>query len=211
MIAHALDATLRLLAPSRCPGCDLPLGAAAQEVFCSACEPLLERASQQPPSLGAAVYVYAGPMADALRRLKYARRTELAAGLGTLLAVAARAYAGQVDRVMPLPLHRARLRERGFNQSALLARPVARALGLPLDVSSLRRLRLTRDQAGLARAERAENVLGAFVVLGKPRPERVLLIDDVRTTGATLASAASALLDRGFREVRTLALARAEG
>jgi len=201
---------LRLVAPARCAGCDL-LVTSSEASFCGACLPLLEPAAQRPPAVGAAAFVYAGPMAEALRRLKYGRRTELAPGLGALLADAARPYAGHVDRVVPMPLHRARLRERGFNQSALLARPVASVLGLPLDVSSLRRLRRTADQASLPRAQRAENVRGAFVVLGKPRAERVLLIDDVRTTGATLAAAASALLDRGFREVRTLALARAEG
>jgi ComF family protein len=208
--AAAFDAFIRLLAPSRCPGCDLDL-LVSESPFCPACLPLLEVAAQRPPGLAAAAYVYAGPLADALRRFKYAGRTELAPALGALLAAAAAPYAGLVDRVMPLPLHASRLRERGFNQSALLARPVARALGVPLDVASLRRLRSTRDQASLPRAERAANVRGAFVVLGRPRPERVLLIDDVRTTGATLAAAAAALLDRGYREVRTLALARAEG
>jgi ComF family protein len=143
--------------------------------------------------------------------LKYAKRTELGPVLGRLLADAALPYAGRIERVMALPLHTARLRERGFNQSALLARPVAHALGAQLDVASLRRVRPTRDQASLPRANRADNVRGAFDVVGRQRPDRVLLIDDVRTTGATLAAAAEALLAAGFHEVHTLALARAEG
>jgi ComF family protein len=126
------------------------------------------------------------------------------------LADAALPYAGHVDRVMPMPLHPARLRERGFNQSALLARPVARALGVPCDATSLRRIRSSCDQASLPRAKRADNVRGAFAVTGHSRFGRVLLIDDVRTTGATLAAAADTLLEAGFAEVRTLALARAE-
>ncbi len=207
--AAILGAFTRLLAPARCPGCDLGPGE-SEGRFCPACAPLLETAAQRPPALAAAAYVYGGPLAEALRRLKYGGRSELGAPLGALLADAALPYAGRVDRVIALPLHPGRLRERGFNQSALLARPVARALGLPLDLSGLHRVRPTRDQASLPRAERAANVRGAFAVLGRRHGDRVLLIDDVRTTGATLAAAAEALLDCGFAQVRTLALARAE-
>lgn len=159
----------------------------------------------------AAAFLYGGPLADAILRLKYAGRTDLARGLSELFADAALSYAGRVDRVIPLPLHATRLRERGFNQSALLAAPVARALGVRLDVSCLVRVRPTRDQAGLPRTQRAENVRGAFAVRRPVELGRVLLVDDVRTTGATLATAAETLLRAGAREVCTLALARAEG
>lgn len=143
--------------------------------------------------------------------MKYGRRPELARALGLLLADAAPAYAGRVDRIMPLPLHPARLRERGFNQSALLAAAMARALGVPLDTASLRRVRCTADQAGLSRALRRQNVRAAFAVRTSSLPAaRVLLIDDVRTTGATLGEAARALLEAGCAEVWTLALARAD-
>lgn len=201
-----------LLAPVLCPGCDLPCGV-AERPFCAACAPLLELpdASQRPPHGSAAVYLYGGPIADALLRLKYAGRTDLAAPLGGLLAAAALAYAGRVDRVVPLPLHVSRLRERGYNQSALLARHVAAALGVPLDVHTLQRVRPTRNQAGLPRDTRAENVRAAFVAKQSTRGGRILLIDDVRTTGATLAAGAQALLDAGHEEITTLALARAEG
>jgi len=174
---------------------------------------LIERAgeSHRPPSPGAAAFIYGGPLADAVLRLKYGGRTELAPGLGALLADAAVAYAGAIDRVLPLPLHGARLRERGFNQSTLLAQPVARVLGVPLDTASLVRVRPTHDQASLPRASRAENVRGAFAARRTVASQRVLLIDDVRTTGATLAAAAEALLAAGCRQVNTLALARAEG
>jgi ComF family protein len=181
--------------------------------FCSACAPLLDRpdASQRPPHPAAAVYLYGGPIADALLRLKYAGRSDLAVPLGALLADAALAYAGLIDRVVPLPLHPSRLRERGYNQSALLARCVASALGIPLDVHCLHRVRRTRDQAGLPREGRADNVRAAFVGTRCRGRARVLLIDDVRTTGATLAAGARALLDAGCDEVSTLALACAEG
>lgn len=210
--ARTVASLFQVLAPRRCAGCDGCLPAAGP-AFCPACAPLLERPpeAQRPPGLLAAAFLYGGPLADAILRLKYAGRTDLARGLGDLLADTALPYAGRVDRVIPLPLHPARLRERGFNQSALLSAPVARAIGVPLDVACLIRVRPTRDQAGLARDGRAENVRGAFSVRPAADIGRVLLVDDVRTTGATLAEAAEALLRAGAREVRTLALARVEG
>jgi ComF family protein len=208
--ARFAAALIDLLAPRCCAACDFPLHSASP--FCAACEPLLELTApaQRPPEVAAAAFIYGGPIADAIVRLKYAGRSDLAGGLGRLLAEAARPYAGWVDSVVPLPLHPTRLRERGYNQSALLAAEVARAIGAPLDLRSLQRVRPTRDQAGLPRAERAENLRGAFAA--RPgRLARVLLVDDVRTTGATLAAGAEALQRAGAGEIRTLALARAEG
>lgn len=166
---------------------------------------------ERTPGSVAAAFLYGGPLADAIARFKYGGRAELAGVLGALLAEAALPLAGHVDCAVPLPLHPSRLRERGFNQSALLARPVARALGVPLEVDWMRRIRPTVDQAGLARADREGNVRGAFAAEPLEGSPRVLLIDDVRTTGATLASASHALLAAGASEVRTLVLARAEG
>jgi ComF family protein len=208
-----LDAWLGVLAPPRCSGCDTPLPAGGGPPFCGGCWPLVERApdSLRAPARAAAAFIYGGPLADAIVRLKYAGRVELAAALGPLLAEAALPFAGRVESVVPLPLHPSRLRERGFNQSALLAGHVARALGVPHATSCLLRTRSTHDQAGLARAERAANVRSAFVARGLTRGARLLLIDDVRTTGATLAAASEALLDGGASEVLSLVLARAEG
>ena len=121
---------------------------------------------------------------------------------------AALGHAGRIDAVIPLPLHPSKLRERGWNPSALLARPVARALGVPLVTHWLARVRATDAQAGLSRAERIRNVQGAFRAKQVP-PARVLLIDDVRTTSATLDEAARCLAARGH-DVCTLALAWAE-
>jgi ComF family protein len=126
-----------------------------------------------------------------------------------MLSSAALPYAGLVDLVIPMPLHPKRLRARGFNQAALLARPVSRKLGVALNVRSLERIRDTPEQAGLSRSDRVLNVKGAFRIRTRGRTGRVLLIDDVRTTGATLASAAEALLEAGFSSVFSLALAYA--
>ena len=203
---------LALLSPERCAACDEPL-ARTGEAFCSACGLLIEPIGLGPAGIpvGApAAFRYGGPLADAIQRFKYGGRSELARPLAALLVDYALAFAGRVDRVVPVPLHARRLRERGFNQSALLARPVAHALGVPFDPHWLVRTRPTRDQAGLGREQRGRNLRGAFVARGA-RAARVLLIDDVRTTGATLAEAAEALLRSGCHEVHTLALARAEG
>jgi ComF family protein len=199
---------LDLLSPPACPGCELawePLEAGVP--FCPACAPLIELppSGLRPPARLAAAVAYQGPVADAIRRFKYGGASFLAPQLGWLIVRAAKAYAGHVDAIVPMPLHSTKLRERGFNPSALLARPVATALGLPMRVDWLLRRRATSSQAGLSSAARQQNVLGAFVAR-RVGPCRVLLIDDVYTTGATVASADSALRARGH-DVIALALA----
>jgi ComF family protein len=197
---------LDLIAPCECAGCDLTLPA-GETGFCEACRPLLDRGRRGPSSLAA--YTYGGPMAVAIRRLKYSGRTELAAPLGALLADRAVEIAHEVDLVVPVPLHPARLRERGFNQASLLAGSVARALSLPLGTATLARIRDTPPQVRLPPAERTKNVRAAFA--SKPALDRrVLLIDDVRTTGATLAECSEALRKKGAARVFSLVLAGAE-
>lgn len=205
-IGPILRGLLDLVAPRTCPACDEPLPP-GQDGFCEACAPLLDPGERLGHALAA--YVYGGPMADAICALKYGGRTEHAPVLGRMLAERALELAGEVDAVVPVPLHPARLRQRGFNQSALLARPVARALAVPLVTSELRRIRDTPPQASLSARARATNVRGAFVALRAPAP-RVLLVDDVRTTGATLAECADALVTAGVDQVVTLVLARAD-
>jgi predicted amidophosphoribosyltransferase len=202
---------LSLLAPHRCPGCDFRVPDVVAASFCEACEPLLEPApaGMSPPARAAAGWLYQGPFADAIRRFKYAGAGWLAVPLGERLAVAARPYSGAIRAVVPVPLHPSKLRERGFNPAALLARPVAAELGAALRVGWLRRERATRSQAGLEREARLANLRGAFQA-AVVEPTSVLLIDDVRTTGSTLAEAAAALTAKGH-EVTTLALAWSSG
>ncbi len=144
-----------------------------------------------------------------MRRFKYQGRSDLAPVLGGLCADAAHVYAGHVDVVIPLPLHPERRRSRGYNQAALLAWPVARALQIPLRTGLMSRMRVTRPQVGLSAKERAENVRKAFCASWSLSGQRVLLVDDVSTTGATLGSARKALYDAGVDDVFTLTLAYA--
>ncbi len=214
MGASLLQGFLQLVAPARCAGCDLRLldaSTQAQPAFCDACEPLLELAPawMQPPSRTGAGWLYQGPLADAIRRFKYGGAGSLARPLGALFSDAARPYCGQIDAVVPLALHPSKLRARGYNPAALLARPVAAGLGVPLRVRWLERVRATRSQAGLPRADRQANVRGAFTAAAAPA-SKLLLIDDVRTTGATLTEAAATLSAYGH-DVFTLALAWSDG
>jgi ComF family protein len=210
MLRRLTAGFLDLLAPPCCPGCGLSWERPRDVAngFCPACSPLLELppAWLRPPARAAAALVYQGPLADAVRRFKYGSMSSLAAELSELLVTAAQPYAGRVDAVVPMPLHPSKLRARGWNPSTLLARPVARALGVPMRAGWLSRRRATSDQAGLNAAARQRNVFGAFVARPTGPVARVLLIDDVRTTGATLAEAARALSEAGY-DVTSLALA----
>ena len=211
MFVQLIGGLLDLLAPPCCPGCELTYMRRQDEPrFCDACAPLIEPvpARFRPPARHAAAVLYQGPVADAIRHFKYESKSERAQDLAPLLVQAALPHAGCIDVVMPLPLHPRKLRERGWNPPALLARPVAQALGVPLVTHWLARARCTAAQAGLSRAERIRNVQGAFIAKQVPAA-RVLLIDDVRTTSATLDEAARCLAARGH-DVYTLALAWAE-
>jgi ComF family protein len=155
---------------------------------------------------------------DELRRLiqlfKYGRVETLAKPLGRLLARAL-PREQSFDLIVPMPLHWRKRWERGFNQSRLLAREIARRTHVPVR-SVLRRVRATAPQAGLTSAKRRANVSGAFEASQRANNlrvlsgGRVLLIDDVMTTGATAASAARALKRAGARHVTLLTLARAD-
>jgi len=201
LLATTIDRFAAFLAPPRCCACDEPT--AIQVAFCPSCARTVERSTSP-----LAPFVYGGAMATAITRFKYTPTPELAVPLGLLLARAARERAFAVDLVVPVPLHTTRLLERGFNQAALLARPVAQVLGAPLAARALERSRPTAKQAELDREARRRNVAGAFRARGRGLEGRVaLLVDDVRTTGATERACALALREAGCREVHCLVLA----
>jgi ComF family protein len=160
-----------------------------------------------------AVYSY-GEYEGSLRKLihvfKYGGVTPLAPEFGRLLSGAV-PRDQHFDVIVPLPLHWRKRLERGFNQSELLAKSVSRRTGIPV-ARALRRRKRTESQAGLTRAQRRTNVLGAFEVSRRDdiAGRHVLLIDDVLTTGATASACASVLKRAGAKRVSVLTLARAD-
>ncbi len=145
-------------------------------------------------------------------RLKYGDRTELSIAMSRLMATAGRELLADADLIMPVPLHRWRLWSRRFNQSALLAQRLGVMTGKPVDMLSLRRVKRTAPQVGLTRDQRRLNLQGAFLLDpdGRRHVEgrRILLIDDVLTTGATANAAARALIRQGAEAVDILTFAR---
>jgi ComF family protein len=150
-----------------------------------------------------------GPLRKAIHRLKYTGIMALSEPLAQYMADYLTANPLAVDVVVPVPLHHRRQRERGFNQSVLLARGVAAASGLDVDERALARIRATVPQVGLDIYERRVNVMGAFEAHGnRVEGRRVLVVDDVCTTGATLEACGQALTAAGARSVWGFALAR---
>ena len=165
--------------------------------------------AEEQPAGQLSVFAYGGAVATAIVRMKYAGRPDLGARFAEVMASEAGPLAAHLDLVVPVPLHPRRLAERGFDQAALLAAPVARGLRIAYVPRAIRRIRETPRQASLDRAARAANVAEAFLCRSPSRiaGKRVLLVDDVRTTGATLASCRDALRTAGATYVTTLVLA----
>ena len=170
------------------------------------------RVSVPPFDVAWGSYAYGGWLEEAIRRVKFGGQEAWGRFLGKLLAHAllSTGFGRGSALVLPVPLHWRRKWKRGFNQSELLAREVARALGRPLETRGLFRLRPTAAQARLSRRDRLHQLTGAFVAWPeKVEGMRVLLVDDVMTTGATVAEASRTLKDAGARGVKVAVLARA--
>lgn len=151
---------------------------------------------------------YGFPADELIQTLKYRSQLALARLFAELLGQAVRA-APHPDLLIPMPLHPHRARERGFNQAAEIARPLARSLGIALDTASLSRTRNTPAQAALPLDRRHGNVKGAFACTEAVAGKHVAVVDDVMTSGATLHEAAKALKQAGAAEVSLWVVARA--
>ncbi|TBR12947.1 MAG: ComF family protein [Lysobacter sp.] len=186
---------------SACRGCALPIPDAGG--LCGAC-----LGGRSPLAEVHAAFVYAAPLDRLLPRLKFAG--DLAAG--RLVAQLMTERLRDVPRpqaLIPVPLHRARLRQRGFNQVLELTRPLGRALDLPVLDGALVRHKLTQEQSRLSAVARRRNLKGAFEARSRlPLPAHVALVDDVMTTGATLHAAAVALKRAGVERVDAWVAAR---
>jgi ComF family protein len=155
------------------------------------------------------VFRFEGVVKKAVHQLKYNNLRDIAAPLGGFMADCLKSNSLSGDALLPVPLHKARFRERGYNQSELLALMLHRLTGLPIFVDALRKVKPTPPQAESASVEaRRLAVVDAFGCYNSFKGRRVILIDDVATSGATLSACARALAAAGASEVRALTLAR---
>ncbi|TAK49113.1 MAG: ComF family protein [Betaproteobacteria bacterium] len=199
LLCAACDADLPRLEGPSCPCCALPSPAGARCGRCLA----------QPPPFDATVaaLVYGFPADVLLQALKFHGELALAPLLAQLLG-GRLAGTEPVDWLLPVPIARDRLRERGYNQSLEIARPLARAMRVALAPQLCERVRDTPAQTGLPWAERAANVRGAFRASGALAGARVAVLDDVMTTGATLGEIAATLKRAGAASVVNWVVAR---
>ncbi|HKJ05379.1 MAG TPA: ComF family protein [Geopsychrobacteraceae bacterium] len=234
-LSRELNGFLDLLFPAACPLCYQTLPSSEPSAFCSSCRisftplpsgicsrctlpfpssnssaHLCESCSRSlPPYLSvAAVGVYEAGLRKAVHRFKYEGGHDLDRPLGVLLFDKIKS-APIPDLVVPVPLHKYRLRERSYNQSLLLARELGDHLSCPVSTDLLQRVRDTPQQQGLRARERARNLRDAFDCRRTLTGERVLLVDDVMTTGATAAVCSQILLDAGASDVRVAVVGRA--
>ena len=187
-----------------CARCARPLPRPpAEGVHCATCQ-------RKPPTFKRTVapLEYAFPVDAAIKAFKFHRRLFYAPAFAQILGPSLDSLPSDIDAVLPVPLHWFRRMRRGFNQSRELAKPVARALGVPV-LGSIRREIATPYQSGSTRAERRRNLKRAFAVRGLVDARHVLIVDDVITTGETCEQLAKVLLAAGVEEVSVLALARA--
>ncbi len=153
--------------------------------------------------------VFKSPVREALHRLKYKQDIGLGEALSRHLIELYDTLQWPINLIVPLPLSQTRLRERGYNQSSLLARPLALARAVPYKPQVVERVRNTRPQVGLSAVDRLENVKDAFLAHAEVKDKTVLVIDDVTTTSATIQACSLALLTAGAKQVYAMTLARA--
>lgn len=221
---------LEVLLPERCAACDAVLSGPG--VFCVPCEatltPLTEpwcercaepgvaagslcrRCTREAPNFGRArsAFMHEAALAKAIHRFKYQDRPDLSRQLGALFAGATRQWVSAKSVVVPVPLHVSRFQQRKYDQAALLAVELSRAMQVPLHDGWVRRVRATERQVGKSEAERASNLNDAFEASPAARGANVVLVDDVYTTGATARSITRALETVGAKVTLVLTLSR---
>ncbi|MBU0672135.1 MAG: ComF family protein [Candidatus Margulisbacteria bacterium] len=202
------DSILNLIFPPRCEVCKSD----SKEALCQTC---FQDIKFMKPHLGIySIAVYDGALRTAIHRFKFKGKKRLAEPLGIImvkyLSQAPMLEMKEIDVIIPVPLHKKRLRQRGFNQAELLGNVLSRYYGTSL-VSALERVNNTQAQFDLPRQERFNNITGAFKVVDSQSVynKRVLLLDDIYTTGATIAECSKVLKIAGAKRVEVMTLSRA--
>ena len=205
VLCQACVAQIQRLPSPICDFCGTPL---SMYGVCKNCQYRLPKLSGQ-----RAVSLYQEPLRSCIHALKYDGNIRLAEPLGLLLAQAYRRYGMQADMLIPVPLHSERQQQRGFNHASLLAEVCSANIGVPMNDNILVRHRATVAQVDLHPRERYQNVAGAFACSSSSansmlNGRRIVIIDDVSTTSATLEACATPLFAAGAKEVWGLVLAR---
>jgi len=188
-----------------CTSCARPLPFDS-DIPCGECQ-------QHPPAFDRsfALFRYQEPVRHLIRGLKFHARYPCARLLGDMLADALAGIKDKPELIIPVPLHRSRYRERGYNQSLEIARTLSRRLQIPMDLRSCIRTLATQPQTQLSAKERQRNVRKAFATPKPPKADHVAILDDVVTTGATANELAKALRKAGIKRIDVWACARAGG
>jgi len=231
------ESLIGLVYPRLCAACGQCLGG-AERLFCAGCvdavsgikgtlcsicgvpfdggtgddHPCSDCIRKRPPyDMARAAVIYEGAVKEAIHLYKYRPMKSLGGWLGSLAAGCAARFFSDVDVAVAVPLHKVRLAHRGFNQSLFIARAAAEPLGAELSIDGLARTRHTRPQVDLSPRERAQNVRGAFSVVRQDEfaGRRVMLVDDVYTTGETVKECSRVLKAAGAVSVSVLTVARA--
>jgi len=198
---------ITFIAAPLCSVCGVPFGTEnGSDHVCGAC--LIHR----PIHLCRSATLFGGPIQELVHRFKYGHRVHLSQPLGLLVARSLAPFYDEAapELIVPVPLHRKRLRQRGYNQSQLIGGVLEQQWQVPLELGNLRRVRWTEPQTSLDAADRRSNVSGAFAVRDPRRVEgkRVLLVDDVLTTGSTLRACAEPLREAGAAAIFAVTVAR---
>jgi len=208
-VRWSFEPFLDLFFPRRCLVCREFLN--GSDPLCPPCEAEWPKAESRRVL---AAGLYKGILHDLVVRMKYGKEERLAAYLGRRMAdeIVGAGSSRPYDFIVPIPLHIDRLRERGFNQALLLAREIGKVLDVEVDPFLMVKKRPTPPQAALTSEERRKNLKGVFDLKkgASVKDKRILLVDDVYTTGTTIEEASKILLSAGAEEVETVVLARAE-
>jgi ComF family protein len=207
-ICHGCRELMPATAVPICTLCGIPFAGAGNDHVCGSC-------SRVPPRFDAAraALAYEGASRDLIHAFKYRNKTHLRRPLAllTLERLSGFILSRRPDLIMPVPLHRKKLASRGFNQALLLGEIISQRLEIPLGRRTLRRIRWTEPQVNLSAGDRRANVKGAFEVHGNAvvKGSRVLLLDDVLTTGSTAEECGRVLKAAGAADVTVITVARA--
>ncbi|MEA3560581.1 MAG: ComF family protein [Candidatus Omnitrophota bacterium] len=217
-VPSAFKGFINLIYPLHCQICKVKLDPANTRYLCENCWNKVKKYCRNSSVCDEyffnkiwSVGKYEGILKECIHLLKYSKKSFIARPLGELMNsfIANYPELKTIDFITPAPLYSAKLRERGFNQSAELAIRISERFNIPVSLNNLYRTRYTLSQTGLSRHERLLNVRAAFSVKNNPfLKKRVLLIDDVFTTGATVNECSKTLLKAGAQTVRILTLAR---